>query len=229
VVPKRTYGQMCPIARSLDVVGERWTLLVVRELLLGPKRFRDLLGILPAMGTNRLADRLKGLEGDGVVAKRVLPPPSGVQVYELTESGERLRPLVSFLGFWGMSLPFGDGDEPGEARAELLALGLASMSAAELSTELNEIYEFRVGEEQFHFTVKRGVVMARSGAAPVEPELRVQCDFETFINLATGTFSPTQAVRRGLARMEGDSAVFTRAFRILKFPSPSQEFRLVPV
>ncbi len=72
----RSYGQMCPIARSLDVVGERWSLLIVRELLLGPKRFKDLLGELPAMGTNRLSDRLKALEADGVIAKATLPRPA---------------------------------------------------------------------------------------------------------------------------------------------------------
>jgi DNA-binding HxlR family transcriptional regulator len=220
---------MCPIARSLDVVGERWTLLIVRELLLGPKRFKDLLGMLPAMGTNRLAERLKSLETDGVVTKRSLPPPSGVQVYELTASGERLRPLLSGLGFWGMSLPFGEDSEPGEGRAELLALGMASLSPPELSKELNEVYEFHVAKERFHFSVKHGVVTPRSGSAAVEPDLRVHCDLQTFIDLALGTVSPGQATRRGSARIDGEAATFTRAFRILKFPSPEQELRLVPV
>jgi DNA-binding HxlR family transcriptional regulator len=220
---------MCPIARSLDVVGERWTLLIVRELLLGPKRFKDLLGMLPAMGTNRLAERLKSLEIDGVVTKRTLPPPSGVQVYELTASGERLRPLLSGLGFWGMSLPLGEGADPGEGRAELLALGMASLSPPEMSKELNEVYEFHVAKEQFHFSVKHGVVTPHSGSAPVEPDLRVHCDLRTFIDLALGTVSPAQATRRGSARIHGEAATFTRAFRILKFPRPEQEFRLVPV
>src|SRR5271154_4972506 len=88
---KRSYGEMCPVARALDVIGERWTILIVRELLLGPKRFKDLLARLPAMGTNRLADRLKGLEAAGVLAKRTLPAPAEVQVYELSDYGERLR------------------------------------------------------------------------------------------------------------------------------------------
>ena len=89
---------MCAIARALDVLGERWTLLVVRELLLGPKRFKDLLTALPAMGSNRLGDRLKSLQAAGVIAKRTLPPTSGAHVYELTESGERLRPAIYCLG-----------------------------------------------------------------------------------------------------------------------------------
>src|SRR5471032_2176660 len=112
----RTYRQMCPVARALDVVGERWTLLVVRELLLGPKRFKDLLTALPAMGTNRLADHLKGLQAAGVVAKRTLPPPAGVHVYELTDSGERLRPAIYCLGAWGWQLPLADSINRDTAR-----------------------------------------------------------------------------------------------------------------
>src|SRR3974390_2234062 len=90
----RRYGQMCPVARALDVLGERWTLLIVRELLLGPKRFKDLLAALPAMGTNRLSDRLAKLQDAGVIARATLPPPAGVRVYELTPSGELLRPVI---------------------------------------------------------------------------------------------------------------------------------------
>ena len=84
-VPTKTYGQMCPLARSLDVLGERWTMLVIRELLLGPKRFKHLLAVLPAIGSNRLSERLRGLEQAGIIRKRTLPPPAAVAVYELTE------------------------------------------------------------------------------------------------------------------------------------------------
>src|SRR5215207_3932544 len=95
-VPTKTYGQMCPLARSLDVLGERWTMLVIRELLLGPKRFKHLLATFPSLGANRLSERLRGLEEAGVVRKAVLPAPAGVAVYELTPLGERLRdPLVT--------------------------------------------------------------------------------------------------------------------------------------
>src|SRR4051794_41377304 len=88
-VPTKTYGQTCPLARSLDVLGERWTLLVIRELLLGPKRFKHLLAALPAIGSNRLSDRLKGLEEAGVIRQNTLPAPAAVPVYELTEAGGR--------------------------------------------------------------------------------------------------------------------------------------------
>src|SRR5918996_4677686 len=98
---KRRYDQYCALARALDVVGERWTLLLVRELLLGPRRYTDLLGGLPGIGTNLLADRLRYLEQVGLVRRRVLPPPAGSTVYELTELGRELEPTVFALGRWG--------------------------------------------------------------------------------------------------------------------------------
>ena len=91
---KRSYNQYCAVARALDIVGERWTLLIVRELLTGPKRFKDLLEGLPGIGTNLLTGRLKDLEGYGVVHRVTLPPPAASKVYELTELG-RISPLFS--------------------------------------------------------------------------------------------------------------------------------------
>jgi DNA-binding HxlR family transcriptional regulator len=91
---KRSYGQYCTVARALDVVGERWTLLLVRELSTGPKRFKDLLEGLPGIGTNLLAARLKKLEGEGIVRRATLPPPAGSNVYELTDLGGSLEPVI---------------------------------------------------------------------------------------------------------------------------------------
>lgn len=101
----RSYGDACGIARALDVVGERWALLVVRELLLGPQRFSDLRRALPGASSNMLADRLRELEGHGVVARRKLAPPAGSQVYELTGWGRELEPIVLALGGWGLRVP----------------------------------------------------------------------------------------------------------------------------
>src|SRR5919198_6110493 len=101
----RTYEQFCGVARALDLVGERWALLVVRDLVLGPKRFTDLRRGLPGMGTNILAARLKELEHAGVVRRRTLPPPAASAVYELTEWGHELEPVVLALGRWGSRAP----------------------------------------------------------------------------------------------------------------------------
>src|SRR5712692_11476763 len=86
--PRRSYDQYCAVARGLDVIGDRWTLLLVRDLLLGPKRYKDLLAGLPGIGTNLLADRLHELEGAGLIERTVLPPPAGSTVYQLTEAGQ---------------------------------------------------------------------------------------------------------------------------------------------
>jgi DNA-binding HxlR family transcriptional regulator len=97
----RSYGDICPIARALDVIGERWALLVVRELLLGPQRFSDLRRALPGASSNMLTDRLRELEGHAVLRRRTLPPPAGSSVYELTERGRELEPVLDALGAWG--------------------------------------------------------------------------------------------------------------------------------
>jgi DNA-binding HxlR family transcriptional regulator len=202
---------MCPIARSLDVIGERWALLVVRELLLGPKRFTDLLAVLPAMGTNRLAERLKGLEADGVVAK--LPP-----AYALTGRGEELRPIVLGIGAWGFGLPVDGRIDPGSARAELIALGLAAVSPPERSAGLRESYEFHVGDELFHVVADHGEVVTRSGPA-ADADLVVECDLPTFMMLADGVLAPSRALRERRARVRGAAPPFTRAFRVLSSAS----------
>jgi DNA-binding HxlR family transcriptional regulator len=97
----KKYDQYCPLAHALELIGERWTLLLVRELLHGPQRYTDLADRLPGIGTNILASRLRDLEAAGVVAKRTLPPPAASKVYELTEYGAELKPVMRELGRWG--------------------------------------------------------------------------------------------------------------------------------
>ena len=211
----RTYQQMCPVARALDAVGERWTLLIVRELLLGPKRFKELMARLPAMGTNRLSARLKTLVAQGVVERSTLPAPADVAVYELTALGEGLRPIVLGLASWGARLPFDQRVDPKSARAELIALGLAAQSPREVSSGLHESYEFHVGDEHFHVSVDDGAVVARSGPSRREPAVEVSCELPTFARLAWGDLSPSRALRSGEASIAGRPTAFTRAFRVL--------------
>src|SRR5919204_783837 len=119
---RRTYGDRCGVARALDLVGERWALLVVRELLLGPKRFTDLRAGLPHVAPDVLSQRLRELEQAGVMQRRTLPPPAGSRVYELTERGHRLEPVVLELGFWGSVAPFPSEDAKIGADATAIAL-----------------------------------------------------------------------------------------------------------
>ena len=140
---RKRYDMYCPVAHALGLVGERWALLVVLELLHGPKRYTDLAENLPGIGTNILASRLRDLEEHGIVAKRILPPPAASRVYELTEYGHGLRPAIRELALWGArSLgPPSDGEElfPGWL-ANALDTVLAPLAPSGR-------FEFRVGEE----------------------------------------------------------------------------------
>lgn len=139
----KRYDQYCPIAHALDLVGERWTLLIVRELLQGPKRYTDLAASLPRIGTNILAGRLKELERCGVIAKRRLPAPAASQVYELTPYGVRLKPVVRELALWGIqSLGAPEADDelaPGWLQGALDTVFAPVAPAG--------AFEFRVGTE----------------------------------------------------------------------------------
>src|SRR5436309_11642169 len=161
----RSYNQFCPAARALDLVGERWTLLVVRELLFGPKRYTDLQEGLPGIGPNVLAARLRVLEGAGLVQKRFLPPPAASIVYELTELGAGLRPVLMDLFQWGLQLlSTPDSGETIKASYWLPALEAAADAAA-VPEEIDDVYDFRVGEETITVTAKHGEIAVRAGPA----------------------------------------------------------------
>ena len=138
------YEQYCPVAHALELVGERWSLLIVRELLKGPRRYTDLAEALPRIGTNVLAARLKDLEGCGIVAKRRLPPPTPAQVYELTPYGVALKPVMRELARWGLrSLP-APGDD--EALAPGWLRGALDTFFAPVAPDGS--FQFRVGDEE---------------------------------------------------------------------------------
>lgn len=207
---------MCPLARSLDVLGERWTLLIVRELLLGPKRFKDLVDTLPALGPNRLTTRLRGLEEAGVVRRATLPPPAGVAVYELTERGEGLREPLTALGRWGLGLPPSPEVDPKTTRVDLIALSVSSVVAPEKLVGLKEIYEMHVGRETFHVEIADGRMRTRSGPAPVRPDLEVTCRVRTFLKLIFGGTHALDAVQSGdLQVAVGSDDVVERAFDLM--------------
>ncbi len=214
----KTYGQLCPIARALDILGDRWTLLLVRELLLGPKRFKDLLAMLPAMGTNRLSERLSMLVDSGVIQPTALPS-TAAPAYELTDQGERLRQPLLALGLWGLSLPPDKRADPSSARAELIALCLSGVGDPTALAGLNQVVEFQVGAETFHLQIKDGEVMARSGASAL-PDLQARCNIDTFTALALRQLAPTNALRTGrVMLLRGSQQSFCRVFKAFE-PSP---------
>jgi DNA-binding HxlR family transcriptional regulator len=150
---KRSYGDPCGIARALDIVGERWALLVVRELVLGPKRFTDLRAGLRNLSPDVLAQRLRQLEDAGVVQRRVLPPPAGSRVYELTEWGRDLEPVLLALGRWGSRAALPGGDVP--LGADALMLALPTLFDPSRAGGLSARYALRLGQDEFHARVHK--------------------------------------------------------------------------
>jgi DNA-binding HxlR family transcriptional regulator len=215
-VSRRSYRQYCAMARALDVVGERWTLLIVRELLTGPKRFKDLLEGLPSIGTNLLAARLKELESEGLLRRTKLPPPAGSAVYELTERGRDLEPALMGLARWGLGLL----DEPrvGEAFKPVWAVqAIKAASRPEAARWVRETYEFRVGEDVFHVRVDDGVSEPQYGPA-FEPDLVVRTDPDTFLSLVSDRLEPTDAMEMGRLDVEGAPDALARLAEIFGVP-----------
>src|ERR1700754_1877734 len=173
----KRYGQRCPAALALDVIGERWTPLIVRELLVGPKRYTDLIDGLPGIGTNVLAGRLSDLQTHGIIEKRTLPPPTPVAVYELTEAGQALAPVIRELRAWGSQ--YGPAPEPGDAVRP--AWILSSAVSRPPGLEAGRSCEIRIGNE--HFALTRDNLRAGSAAAP---DATVTLDPSVFLRLAVG-------------------------------------------
>jgi len=206
------------MARALDVLGDRWTLLVIRELLLGPKRFRDLLAMLPAMGTNRLSERLAMLVSSDVIRPTTPALPAAAPAYELTELGEQLRKPMIALGLWGLRLPVDDHIDPSSARAELIALCLTGVSDPTASAGLRAVIEFQVGTETFHIQIDDGQVLARSGAPARPADVQAQCDLDTFMALALRQIAPSASLRDGRVKLRrGSHQAFIQIFKILKY------------
>jgi DNA-binding HxlR family transcriptional regulator len=180
VISERTYNQYCGVARALDLIGERWALLVVRELALGPKRFTDLRDGLPGIATNVLSTRLRQLERDGVVARRRLPLPAPAQIYELTEQGRELVPIMLALGRWGAST-MGPREPEQAIRAEWLALALKAFFDAESAADVSARIGLNLDGTLFMLRIVGGALEVAPGqAGPVDlsitthPELLIE-------------------------------------------------------
>jgi DNA-binding HxlR family transcriptional regulator/putative sterol carrier protein len=213
---KRSYKQYCAVARALDIVGERWTLLIVRELLTGPKRFKDLLEGLSGIGTNLLAARLKDLEGYGVVRRATLPPPAASKVYELTEPGRSLEPVIAALGRWGLEV-LGTPEREDDLRPAWAVVAMRSALKQEAARGLQETYEFRIDEEAFHLRVKDGEGEALQGPA-VDPDLVVRGSTQAFLALVAGQLESAEALESGEIQIEGEQETLARCLEIFGLP-----------
>jgi DNA-binding HxlR family transcriptional regulator len=196
----KRYAQHCPVARALDVIGERWTPLIVRELLLGPRRYTDLLAALPGVGTNILAGRLTDLQASGVVIKRTLPPPTPVAVYELTEAGEALAPVIDSLRTWG------ERYAPAPQADDAARPSWVIQSAASRSKRLGagRVCELRVGDEVFELTGTDETVAVKARVAHA-PDAVLTLEPRVLFGLAIGQLTPARATDK--IAVEGDRKV----------------------
>jgi DNA-binding HxlR family transcriptional regulator len=220
-VKTRAYGQYCGFARALEVVGERWALLVVRDLLVGPKRFTDLLRGLPGIPTNILTARLKELENAGVVRRRVLPRPARAVVYELTAYGLELDAVVVELGRWGAKA-LGDPRADETITVDSLITALRTTFHPDAARGFRAGYELRVGEIVLHARVDDGRVEVGGGALP-GADLAIEAG-PGIRALMAGELSPAGAVENGTVHLTGDPellARFAEIFRIEPMRSAS--------
>ena len=158
---RRRYDDACGTAHALDLVGERWALLVIRELMLGPKRFGDIRADLPGISANTLTQRLEGLEAIGLVRRRRLPPPASAQVYELTDWGYEAEPIIQTLGRWATRSPGHDPSLPLSATS--LMLSFRTMFAPDRAKGLKARIGFRIGAETFLVAIAGGRIQAGRG------------------------------------------------------------------
>ena len=219
----RTYCDACAAAHALDLVGERWALLVVRELLLGPKRFTDLRAGLPGVSPNVLAQRLRELERAGVVRRRKLPPPAASKVYELTEWGMELEPVIIRLGRWGARSP----SRPRDAAlgVDSLVLSFRTMFDPLTASGLTASYELRLGEDRFRAEVADGRFEIVRGSAE-RPDAIIETDAGTLAALVYEGRELAEAVRSGDVKIEGDESAVARFLTLFPLPEPAAPVRV---
>ncbi|WP_449061034.1 winged helix-turn-helix transcriptional regulator [Planomonospora algeriensis] len=211
---KREFGQYCGLARAVEIVGERWALLIIRDLLVGPRRYTDLRNGLPKIPTNILSARLKEMEAAGVVHRRVLPRPDGSVVYELTEYGRDLEEAVMHLSRWG-ARSLGE-PRPGEiVTGASMVLAMRNTFRPEAAAGLTARYEVRMGGTVFHVRVSDGALSAGEGPLP-DADLVIETGMAIKALMAK-EITPAEAVATGAVRIEGDPALlerFAEAFAI---------------
>lgn len=211
----RSYGQYCGLARALEFVGERWALLIIRDLLVGPRRFTDLHNGLPRIPTNVLASRLKELEEAGVITRRLLPRPNNTIVYELTDYGRDLEPAVRELSRWG-ARALGEPRDDDIVTADSLTMALQTTFTPGAHRGHGKTrYQLRVGDIVLTATVNRGSLTVVNG---VEPDTDVVIETGPQIKAVLAReLSPADAIARGVVRLTGDQSLlelFVRTFPV---------------
>jgi DNA-binding HxlR family transcriptional regulator/putative sterol carrier protein len=196
------YQQYCALARTLDVVGDRWTLLIVRELTPGPRRSTDLIDALPGVPRKLLTDRLRALERNGTIARQELPPPVARQVYALTDDGRDLAVAMAPLIALG-ARRIGDRTLGESFRARWPAVTMAGLADREAASGVSESYQYLVGDSAFHFTVNDGSIELHDGCAH-DPAVTLTTNEETWAHIASGKIRASSAAPTGALTVAGD-------------------------
>jgi DNA-binding HxlR family transcriptional regulator len=218
----RTYGQFCGLARALEMVGERWSLLVVRDLVLGPKRFTELQRGLPKIPVSILSSRLNELERSGVIRRRVLSELDAAVVYELTEYGGELDQIVLQLGLWG-ARSLNEKSAEGVFTLDSAILSLYTTFRPDEARGVRIAYELHYGDMIVHALVDDGALKVGEGAY-ADADIVVAPQGPSMLKLLTGELSAAQAVSLGHVRIEGPAEhlqAFTRMFHVPAAPEPN--------
>ncbi len=212
----RNYGQFCGVARALEIVGERWALLIVRDLLVGPRRFTDLRHGLPRIPTNVLSERLKQLEHAGIVRRRMLPRPAAAVVYELTEYGSQLDDVLMRLGVWGAQ-SLGQ-PRPGEIMtADSMVMALRATFVPEAAHGLQVSFELRLGEIIIHARIDGPTITVSEGPL-ADADLIIEAG-PAVKDLMAGDITPAAAIASGGVRLTGNQALLGRFVELFHIPT----------
>jgi DNA-binding HxlR family transcriptional regulator len=214
-ITKRRYEDACGAAHALDLVGERWALLVIRELMLGPKRFSDIRAGLPGISANVLTQRLEGLEAAGVLVRKRLPPPASSQVYELTPWGYEAEPIFQTLGRWAARSPSHDPSLP--LSAVSLLLSFRTMFDAERARGIDARIALRLGEESFLLRVAEGRIRAVRGAA-ANTDLSIAGTAPAIAAAVYGGEPLDELEAAGTLAIEGDRALAEKFVTLFPLP-----------
>jgi len=214
-VSRRRYDDACGTAHALDLVGERWALLVMRELMLGPKRFSDIRADLPGLSANVLTQRLEGLEASGLLIRRRLPPPASAQVYELTQWGYEAEPIVQALGRWAARSPAHDPTLPLSGTSLMLSFRTMfdSIKAADMSARIG----FRIGHETFSVHIADGGIDAARGD-PDGADLILTGPAAAMAAFVYGGVPLDSLEADGMVRVEGDPRLAAEFARLFELP-----------
>jgi DNA-binding HxlR family transcriptional regulator/putative sterol carrier protein len=207
-MPEHRYQQYCALARTMDVAGDRWTLLIIRELAPGPRRFTDLIDGLPGISRKLLTERLRALEREGIVVRRELEPPAARQVYALTDDGRDLAHAMGPLIAWGVRR-LGERKPTEGFRPRWPAVGMAGLADREAAKDVRETYQYVVGRSAFYFTVDEGSIRLHDGRAE-DPAVTVTTDEETWADIASGRITFSSARAAGMLSVAGGPQVVKR-------------------